>query len=894
MIDYSESWLILTLLKWKGSVFPRSCLFALPAALITVVLVQAQDVLEFDLRQELGLMDAHRSQLWIISLGVLHALLVFRINRAMERFWEGTGLLHQMRGEWFDAVSCCVTFSRASMVSRPQDTMRFRHAIVRLMSLCHGSALEEIGGEDGDFCETIDSHGLATRTLEHLTDCAEEYDFNRVEVLLHMIQSLITHNLDVGVLKVQPPILSRVYQTLSRGFVNLLNAKKIADTRFPFPFAQLISALLFLHIVLLPVLISAVISQAWLAFTFTFLPIFSMCCLNYIGVELENPFGRDDNDLPLKHFQDPLWAPCNHKFCRHCIIQVLKSRAPEWAGDCPLCRIHISVYNLRDEHDELLVQPDVLELWGCIFVQNGQTGLASYHFDSPDQCYISYEQAPAHWRLDDGSKPPSKKYWTDVSFDAKNSTFRGIISWDTPFDGETKWVYRIQFSEDFAGIIGGDLVATSVDGSTKATPFRAPWIYEWDHHLSYLRWTPPPSTIFGSVYVQGVVYAGHHEGVASYHFESLDNCYISYANAPDSWVLDDGSLPPRRKPFEQVSYEEDTRTFRGVVTWPQGFDGASRWEYTIVFSQDFSFISSGKVQPYGRRGFAMRAQHFGDPTAGLMLVPVLYYTRKPSVLAANEMLRATLLVEDDVQEEEAHRTETERQIAQAPYLLSLLFTEQAKDEKTPRGKTCSLTASWLNSSQRESRLAEMNNCLLMLLHYSADLMAGVSKQRCLMDIMEIRKAMHGTLSESWLQEIIDKAPGSPAEANVKDVEEEESQPNSVQEAGVEVVLPLATQGETSSDGGAAPIFEEPAFEEKLQPTTLLQGMDQAVMALTGIRQAIAMQATDVDRSIDGFLVLAKKLRTQTDDLIADEAEPADVEFTFGWDCSAIPSFEASS
>ena len=74
-----------------------------------------------------------------------------------------------------------------------------------------------------------------------------------------------------------------------------------------------------------------------------------------------------------------------------------------------------------------------------------------------------------------------------------------------------------------------------------------------------------------------------------------------------------------------------------------------------------------------------------------------------------------------------------------------------------------------------------------------------------------------------------------------------------------------------------------------------------------------MQATDVDRSIDGFLVLAKKLRTsrnsnrfrtgswssergcfsvpnstvtdrtQTDDLIADEAEPADVEFTFGWD-----------
>ena len=36
----------------------------------------------------------------------------------MERFWEGTGLLHQMRGEWFDAVSCCVTFTRGSIATR--------------------------------------------------------------------------------------------------------------------------------------------------------------------------------------------------------------------------------------------------------------------------------------------------------------------------------------------------------------------------------------------------------------------------------------------------------------------------------------------------------------------------------------------------------------------------------------------------------------------------------------------------------------------------------------------------------------------------------------------------------------------------------------------------------
>ena len=77
-----------------------------------------------------------------------------------------------------------------------------------------------------------------------------------------------------------------------------------------------------------------------------------------------------------------------------------------------------------------------------------------------------------------------------------------------------------------------------------------------------------------------------------------------------------------------------------------------------------------------------------------------------------------------------------------------------------------------------------------------------------------------------------------------------------------------------------------------------------------------MQTTDVDRSIDGFLSLAKQLRTlsqqwqrlpyndrmpqglvtdrkthQVDDLVADEAAPADVEFTFGWDCGRPSGLE---
>merc|ERR1712072_840406 len=126
------------------------------------------------------------------------------------------------------------------------------------------------------------------------------------EVMLHLVQSLITSAHDEGILMIPPPILSRVYQTISRGFVNLLNAKKITDTRFPFPYVQTISLLLLIHTMLTPLIMCSQIKGKIMAVVTTFVPIIGMFTLNFIAVELENPFGTDANDLPMEHFQDEM------------------------------------------------------------------------------------------------------------------------------------------------------------------------------------------------------------------------------------------------------------------------------------------------------------------------------------------------------------------------------------------------------------------------------------------------------------------------------------------------------------------------------------------------------------------------------------------------------------
>lgn len=243
------------------------------------------------------------------------------------RFWQGTGLLHQMRGEWFDTVSNCVTFSISAKKRLPDEVCRFRHALVRLMSRCHGSALEEIA-ENSIELEAIDTYGLDNGTLNHLRVCHEVHNFNKVEVMLHLVQSLITDAHDNGVLNIPPPILSRVYQTISRGFVNLLNAKKITDTRFPFPFVQLISGLLLAHCILTPLMMCSIIKSKVMATLMTGVVITGMFSLNFIAVELENPFGTDDNDLPMEHFQEEM---------NLCLLMLLHENTDMISGISPQC-----------------------------------------------------------------------------------------------------------------------------------------------------------------------------------------------------------------------------------------------------------------------------------------------------------------------------------------------------------------------------------------------------------------------------------------------------------------------------------------------------------------------------------------------------------------------------
>lgn len=296
MITYKAgNWSLRFALRVSGSVFPKAIVIALPNAILAGLLHGYLRQNDQDFEQVEGV-----DVLWSGYTFILGFLIVFRSNQSYHRFWEGATLIQQVRGEWFTATSSLVAWCNPDATKR-MEVEKFQNLLVRLMSMLYMSALQQVCDLEDDTLEIIDLEGVDKESLEFLNGVPD-----RCEVLLQWIQRVIIVADDTKVLKVAPPILSRAYQELSRGIVHLNNARKIKEVPFPFPYAQMITVMLVVHWWMTPVIASHAIDTWWWAAVLDFLVICGYWSLLYIATEIDQPFGDDQNDLPLAEMQRSL------------------------------------------------------------------------------------------------------------------------------------------------------------------------------------------------------------------------------------------------------------------------------------------------------------------------------------------------------------------------------------------------------------------------------------------------------------------------------------------------------------------------------------------------------------------------------------------------------------
>lgn len=149
--------------------------------------------------------------------------------------------------------------------------------------------------------DLIDPESIDSQSLE-VIKTAED----RVELIFEWIQQLIVENIETGVLSIPPPLLSRSFQELATGMVQFHNAMKIAFIPIPFPYAQTCDFLLILHTVICPFITSQWVTNCLWAVTFTLIQVLVLWSLNLVALEIENPFGKDANDMDGQRMQEEM------------------------------------------------------------------------------------------------------------------------------------------------------------------------------------------------------------------------------------------------------------------------------------------------------------------------------------------------------------------------------------------------------------------------------------------------------------------------------------------------------------------------------------------------------------------------------------------------------------
>lgn len=233
---------------------------------------------------------------------VLGFTLVFRTSQAYERYVLAAKSMIALRAEWFDACASLIAFSKCSRMPDNEKVM-FEHLLVRLFSMLHAVALEELASMENENFPVLDLEGLNQITMQPLTELESQrrgsHESRKTELIYQWIKLYTVQCMKSGILPIPPPILSRVFQELGDGLVMYNDIIQVSAWPFPFPYAQLSAVMIILHLIITPLVMCQWTSHWSATFLLTLVSCVSLASMDLIAVEIENPLGDDPNDLPV-------------------------------------------------------------------------------------------------------------------------------------------------------------------------------------------------------------------------------------------------------------------------------------------------------------------------------------------------------------------------------------------------------------------------------------------------------------------------------------------------------------------------------------------------------------------------------------------------------------------
>lgn len=216
-----------------------------------------------------------------VALGLL---LVFRTNASYDRFWEG-------RKAWGSIINDSRNLARATRPFLQSDPARYA-AVVELLIAFPYSAMHHLRGSRG----TGPRAGESIRALEQ-----------RQHVPLAVaaeISERLAEARRAGLMTEYSQMMLDQYTGL---LIQYLGAcERIHRTPLPFAYVVHLRRALILYCLTLP--FALVDPLRWYTVPAVLLVAYTFLGIEEIGVEIEDPFGEDENDLPVEAFCETIEA----------------------------------------------------------------------------------------------------------------------------------------------------------------------------------------------------------------------------------------------------------------------------------------------------------------------------------------------------------------------------------------------------------------------------------------------------------------------------------------------------------------------------------------------------------------------------------------------------------
>ncbi|HRH62677.1 MAG TPA: bestrophin family protein [Bacteroidia bacterium] len=209
---------------------------------------------------------------------VISMLLVFRTNTAYDRWWEG-------RRMWGDLVNNSRNLMMKINAFIPSEKIELKKRWRILISNYPFALKEHLrGGFIAEELEDTDTlRAIELREYKHIPNVLSDQLFKELENL--KVEKCIS---DEKMLLLNDEIKS---------FANICGAcERIKGTPIPYSYSTFIKRIIFLYSITLP--LGLVADLKWATVPIAVFVFYTLASIELIAEEIEDPFGKDTNDLP--------------------------------------------------------------------------------------------------------------------------------------------------------------------------------------------------------------------------------------------------------------------------------------------------------------------------------------------------------------------------------------------------------------------------------------------------------------------------------------------------------------------------------------------------------------------------------------------------------------------